>query len=131
MIKVMFSGYIKTVGHRESEKGGVLSLSLCQKNRGSDKDGAEASFTWLNITVFKPSQFLLDKAVKGSYITGVGDFKLRTFDAKDGTKKTSADVICSSFDLDLPNLSQHEPQDRPMKDDNHKSAGGDDGGPPF
>lgn len=106
MIKIMFAGTIRKVNVKNIGTDQILEFSLCKKNH--TKPGAEATFTWLAISVYKPPQWLLDKAHNDAFCSGVGDFTLRSYE-KDGTKRQSAEVRCDSFSIDIADSSAPVP----------------------
>lgn len=76
----------------------ILELSICKKNYA--KAGDEATFTWVNVTVWQPPAWMATKAVKGAFVAGSGEFTLRTYESN-GVKKQSADVRATSFDIEI------------------------------
>jgi len=98
VIKLLFSGTMRKVEIRSLGPDPLLEFSICQKNY--TKPGAEATFTWVRVTVFKPPQWLVDKAKNDAFCSGIGDFSLRSYE-KDGVKRQSAEVRVSSFDFSI------------------------------
>lgn len=99
-LKLQFSGHIKKVYMRQAGTKTVAEVQLCKKVPG--KDEQPDSFTWIKVTLWDPKDWQASKLVAGGYITGCGDFTLRSYEKSDKTKGVSAEVRCSSFDIDMP-----------------------------
>jgi single-stranded DNA-binding protein len=97
MFKLLFSGEIKKADLKSINGKAMVELSICKKNK--TKEGEEASFTWIKCAVWDCPEWLAPKLVKGTFVAGCGDFTLRSYPAKDGTKGVSADVRCSGYDI--------------------------------
>ena len=98
MFKMIFSGNIKRIDVKDAGGKAIVEMSMCRKNYC--KEGAEQTFTWLNITVWNAPDWICNVPT-GTFIAGCGEFTLRSYEAKDGTKKTVADVRCNSFDIQV------------------------------
>lgn len=117
LMRMMFSGEVKKVEHRQAAGKPLIEASICKKNRL--REGEEESYTWLNLTIWGPfPDWMLPRMVKGAMIAGIGEFTLRSY-VKDGVKQKSADVNCQSFDVEVSDESprqsatvQHEPTQR-------------------
>ena len=96
MLKIIFSGEIKKVEHRQAGADSIIEFQICRKNSGKKDD--PATFTWLRVTLWKPAEWQASKLVIGAFVSGVGDFQLRSYD---GQKRQSAEVRCSSFDVEV------------------------------
>ena len=98
IFRLNFSGevrkpQVKTIGADQA-----VEFQLMRKNYGK---GPEATFTWIRVTLFKPQPWQIEQCREGGFISGSGEFTLRSFE-QDGVKRQSAEVRCSSFDLDGP-----------------------------
>ena len=97
IFRLQFSGevrkpQVKTIGQDQA-----VEFQLMRKNYG--KADAEATFTWIRVTVFKPQPWQIEQCQEGKFVAGSGEFTLRTYE-KDGVKRQSAEVRCQSFDFD-------------------------------
>lgn len=126
-----FSGIVKKPQVKQVGDKQVLEFQVCRKNYG--KSDAEATFTWVRVSVFGPQPRQIEQAYDGAFITGSGEFTLRSYE-KDGVKRQSAEVRCTSFDIDSPKpepvvvMDDPPPKPAPRK----PSPVADDGsGPPF
>lgn len=95
-----FSGHIRTVKAKTVGKEPAIEVSLCRKNRS--KDGEEPKFTWLNVLVYKPAPWQIDQLKEGKFISGSGEFTMRSYEDKNGAHRQAGEVWCSSFDIDGP-----------------------------
>jgi hypothetical protein len=96
-MRLSFAGEIKKADHKMAGDKPIVEISLCKKFKERD---AEDSFTWIRITLWQPAEFQVAKLVKGSFIAGSGEFKLRSY-MKDGVKGHSVEVRCSSYDIEV------------------------------
>jgi single-stranded DNA-binding protein len=99
-LRLQFSGecrnpQIKTIGNDQA-----VEFQVMRKNYA--KQGEEATFTWVRVTVFKPQPWQIEQCQEGKFVAGSGEFTLRSYLDKDGQKRQSADVRCQSFDIDGP-----------------------------
>lgn len=99
-LKLHFSGHIKKSTTRQAGTKTVTELQLCKKLPG--KDGQPDSFTWIKVTIWSPQDWQSPRLVAGGYISGYGDFVMRSYVKTDQTKGVSGEVRCSSFDIDMP-----------------------------
>jgi hypothetical protein len=99
-LKLQFSGHIKKVQVRQAGTKTVAEVQLCKKVPG--KNGEPDAFTWVKATIWEPKDWQQSKLLAGAYISGCGDFAMRSYTKTDGTKGVSAEVRCSSFDIDMP-----------------------------
>ena len=98
-MRLSFSGevrkpQVKTIGTDQA-----VEFQVMRKNY--TKQGEEATFTWIRVTCFKPQPWQIEQCQEGKFISGSGEFTLRSYE-KDGVKRQSAEVRCQSFDLDGP-----------------------------
>ncbi len=100
MMKMLFSGEIKKAETKSINGKPMVEISVCKKNK--TKDGEEPSFTWLRASVWDCPDWLAPRLVKGVFVSGCGDFTLRSYTDKDGNKAVSADVRCSGYDISVP-----------------------------
>ena len=105
--KLMFSGDIRKVEHRQAGAKQITEVQMCRKNY--TKEGEEPTFTWIKATIWEPREWQLQGLQVGKYISGVGEFTMRSFE-KDGVKRQAAEIRVSSMDLDVPKPSEgHAP----------------------
>ncbi len=136
MMKLLFSGDIKKSETKSINGKAMVELSICKKNK--TKEGEELSFTWIRASVFDCPEWLAPRLVKGAYVTGCGDFTLRSYKDKDGNKAVSADIRCSGYDITVPDdrtkLGESHPPtavQRPTPIKPAPASASDDQGPPF
>jgi single-stranded DNA-binding protein len=98
--RLMFAGEIKTVETKNFNGIQFAELSLCKKNYA--KQGTDPTFTWVRVGIREPADFLVAKLVKGAFIAGSGEMSARTYQDKDGKDKTSIDIRCTGFDVEMP-----------------------------
>lgn len=98
IMRLQFAGTIMKCEHRQAGSKPICEVSLCKKKKG--KDGEEDTYTWVRITLWEPKDFQASKLVKGNFIAGSGDAELRGYE-KDGVKRQSLEVRCSSFDIEV------------------------------
>ena len=126
LFKLQFAGEARKVQSRMAADKQVIEFQLCKKDKG--RNGAEDAFTWARVTLWQPAQFQLDKIVDGIMVAGCGDFSLRSYE-KDGVKRQSAEVRCSSFDVEIGGMVS-KGDVAPVAATGGGSSGQDDG-PPF
>jgi hypothetical protein len=98
MLRLSFGEFVRKCEHKTIGNDPAIAIQCCRKNY--TKDGAEPTFTWINITIFKAPPWMSEKARAGAFIYGSGEFTLRSYE-KDGQKRQSADIRCSSFEVDF------------------------------
>lgn len=94
-----FSGEAKKVQLKNVGGKSLLEFSLCSKNY--TKAGDPEKWTWLRVNVWDPKEWLLALLHDGVFVSGIGEFTTRSYDASTGEKKMEAEVRCSGFDLDV------------------------------
>lgn len=107
VMRMFVAGEIKRAELKNAGAKPLLEISLCRKHKG--REGAEDTFSWVRATIWEPPQFMMDKAVKGAFFAGSGDYQLRSYDDKEGVKKYSAELRCSSFDCEISGGSGDKP----------------------
>lgn len=133
--RLTFAGEIKTVETKNFNGTQFAELSLCKKNYA--KQGAEPSFTWVRVSIREPADFLVAKLVKGAFIAGSGEMSARTYQDKDGKDKSSIDIRCTGFDVEMPRgETVAEPESPPQTPQRGPSRprpapAADDDEPPF
>ena len=98
-MRMSFSGEVRKPVVREYDGKNILSFQVMKRNYNKDKS-AEASYTWLNVTVFDAKPFQTAQFAEKAFVAGSGEFTLRSYADKDGSKRQSADVRCNSMDVD-------------------------------
>lgn len=106
-MRISFSGEVRKPVVREYDGKKILSFQVMKKNYNKDKS-AEASYTWLNVTVFDAKPFQIAQFAEKSFVAGSGEFTLRSYVDKDGSKRQSADVRCNSMDVDSAYVERGE-----------------------
>src|SRR5262245_49573551 len=69
----------------------AVTHSLKKDNRWEDQT------SWVNITVWKPSDYLIGKLVKGAYVTVHGRIQTRSFEDKNGQKRTVTEIVAEQI----------------------------------
>lgn len=106
-MRLSFSGEVrkpqpKTIGGKQ-----CVEFQIMKKNY--TKDGEEATFTWIRVTVFDAKPWQIEQCQEGKFVAGSGEFTMRGYTDKDGNKRQSAEVRCNSFDLDGPRTGDAGP----------------------
>lgn len=99
---LQFSGECRKVEYKQLGESNVAVLNLCRKNY--TKADVEPTFTWVKVTVRDPKEF--QKFTDGAFVSGSGEMTMSSYTAKDGTKKHSIEVRCSSFDIEVYDASK-------------------------
>jgi len=98
IMRLQFSGEARKVEHKTIGGKSAVEIQLCKKNYA--KQGDEPSFTWLRVTVWEPKEF--QKFYEGGFVSGSGELSVRSYTDKEGGKKQSLEVRCTSFDVETP-----------------------------
>ena len=98
--KLFFSGDVRKPAIKDISGKKAVEFQLMKKNYV--KQGDEATFTWIRVTLFDAKDWQLIQCQEGKFVSGCGDFSLRSFIDKEGIKKQSVEIRCNSFDLDAP-----------------------------
>ena len=117
-MRLTFSGEVRKPVVREHEGKSILSFQMMKKNYNKDKS-ADVAYTWLNITVFDVKPFQLQQFTERAFVTGGGEFTMRSYVDKDGAKRQSVDVRCSSMDVDAAYVEREQGQEAPSKTTHH------------
>lgn len=131
-LRLQFSGEARKVEHKTIGGKSAVQIQLCKKNY--TKQGEEPSFTWITVMVWEPKEF--QHFSEGGFVAGSGEFTMRSYTDKDGNKRQSAEVRCTSFDVETPRGPDAAPvknlADLPIKTPRRPApAAADDAGPPF
>ena len=113
-MRMSFSGEVRKPVVREYDGKNILSFQVMKKNYNKDKS-AEASYTWLNVTVFDAKPFQIAQFAEKAFVAGSGEFTMRSYADKDGGKRQSADVRCNSMDVDSTYVERGEAESAPVK----------------
>lgn len=106
LLKLAFAGIIHKVEVRQAGQKTVAEISAWKKRK--DKDGNE-EYCWIKVTVWEPKDWQVKNMTKGRMISGIGDFWLRSYTDRDGNRKQSAEVKCSSFDVETQSDEREAP----------------------
>lgn len=98
-----FSGEVRKPQTKDIGGKKAIEFQLMKKNYG--KSDAEATYTWVRVTVFDAKDWQVVQCAEGKFVAGVGEFTLRSYE-KDGVKRQSAEIRCTSFQLDAPYSEQ-------------------------
>lgn len=97
--RMSFSGDVRKPKTLDIGGKKAVEFQLMKKNYG--KPDAPATFTWVRVTLFDAKDWQITQCEEGKFVAGSGEFTLRSYE-KDGEKRQSAEIRCSSFDLDGP-----------------------------
>ena len=96
-----FSGEAKYVAVKDVGDKKVLEFQVAKKNYSKERVSKEdEQWTNLRITLFGASQVDIDRVRDGVFVSGGGDFSVRSYVDKAGVKKHSNEVRVSAFGLD-------------------------------
>jgi single-stranded DNA-binding protein len=126
-MRLQFSGEARKVEHKTIGGKSAVEIQLCKKNYA--KQGDEPSFTWLRVTVWEPKEF--QKFYEGGFVSGSGELSVRSYTDKDGNKKQSLEVRCTSFDVETPRGVEAQEAPAPAQKPQRPSGGGSVDEPPF
>ena len=139
-LRMQFSGEARKVEHKTIGGKAAVQIQICKKNY--TKQGDEPAFTWVTIMVWEPKEF--QQFSEGGFVAGSGEFTMRSYTDKDGNKRQSAEVRCTSFDVETPRPGEASPAikhhaAKPYDSQANRSeprvptggVGGRDDGPPF
>ena len=132
ILRMQFAGEIKKAEHKKAGDKPIVEISLCKKFK---EKAAEDSFTWVRITLWQPAEFQVAKLVKGGFIAGSGEFKMRSYKDKEGAKAVNAEIRCTSFDVEVsdgqPRAETHAASSTPVSRPAPRTATVDSDEPPF
>ena len=111
-----FSGEAKYVAVKDVGDKKVLEFQVAKKNYSKEKLSKEdEQWTNLRITFFGASQMDIDRVKDGVFVSGSGDFSVRSYVDKAGAKKYSNDVRVSSFGLDTAYVGREQVEPAPAQ----------------
>ena len=113
VFRMSFSGEVRKPTVKEYDGKKILSVQLMKKNYNKDKS-AEASYTWLSVTIFDAKSFQIAQFVDKAFVSGSGEFTMRSYVDKDGSKRQSADVRCNSMDVDSAYVEREQAEAAPV-----------------
>ena len=102
ILKLNYAGRIHKAEHKTAGDKQICEVSICKKvpARGQDAE----RFDWVRITIWSPPEWSVARLAKDNFISGSGDLTMRPYE-KDGVKKYSLEVRCSSFDFEVEQLA--------------------------
>ena len=127
IMRLQFSGEARKVEHKTIGGKSAVEIQLCKKNY--TPQGQEATFTWVRVTVFEPKEF--QKFHDGGFVSGSGELSMRSYTDKEGNKKQSLEVRCTSFDVETPRVVEAAEAPAPAPKPQRPSGGGSVDEPPF
>ena len=111
-----FSGEAKYVTVKDVGDKKVLEFQVAKKNYSKEKLSKEdEQWTNLRITFFGASQVDIERVKDGVFVSGGGDFSVRSYVDKAGVKKHSNDVRVSAFGLDTAYVGREQAEPAPAK----------------
>ena len=129
-----FSGEAKYVTVKDVGEKKVLEFQVAKRNYSKEKLSKEdEQWTNLRVTFFGASQVDIDRVRDGVFVSGSGDFSVRSYVDKAGVKKHSNEVRVSAFGLDTAYVGreQAEPAPVPRAQKSVVPAKVDDSEPPW
>lgn len=103
--RVTVSGNLGKDSELRSTKTGtpVLSFSVCVNSRVKRGDEWQEKPNWVDVTMFGTRAESVSRYLKkGTHVTVDGRINQRTWDAKDGSKRSKLEVICDDIDFTSP-----------------------------
>lgn len=85
---------VKTVGENQ-----VANFSVGVNNNKKVNGEWETLTTWVNVTLWRPSEYMANNLAKGAKVIVQGTPSIRSFEAKDGSTKFSFDVNANMVEL--------------------------------
>jgi hypothetical protein len=128
VLRLTFAGEIKRADIKSAGPKTVAEVSLCRKNYA--KEGQPETFTWVRVSIWEPADWMLAKLVKGAFIAGSGEMSARSYQ-KDGADKTSIEIRCTGYDVELPREAHSQDREPPKPEPRRPAPGGGDDEPPF
>ncbi len=114
LFTMMFSGDVRKPAVKDIGGKRAVEFQLMKKNYSPA--GQEATFTWIRVTVFDAKDWQVEQCQEGKFVSGYGEFTLRSYVNKEGAKVQSAEVRATSFQLDAPRTDKGEaPVAAPVK----------------
>jgi single-stranded DNA-binding protein len=102
ILRMFFAGEIKRADVRAVGDKSVLEFSLCRKNFAKkDASPDDVTFTWVNVSVWDPKEFVVENARKGVFVAGSGDCELTSYIDKEGEKKPKLSIRTTGFDIEF------------------------------
>lgn len=98
---MVYSGDVRKPQVKDIGGKKAVEFQLMRKNYAKDQ-AAEATFSWVRVTVFDVKDWQVEQCQEGRFVSGHGEFTMRSFTDKDGNKRQSAEVRSTSFQLDAP-----------------------------
>ena len=109
-----FSGEAKYVTVKDVGDKKVLEFQVAKKNYSKEKLSKEdEQWTNLRVTFFGASQVDIDRVKDGVFVSGGGDFSVRSYVDKAGVKKHSNEVRVSAFGLDTAYVGRGQAEPAP------------------
>lgn len=108
VFRMTFAAEAKKVEFKKVGTDEVVEVSICRKQKG--RNGAEDTFCWLRISIWKPPEWLSQRLAVGVFIAGSGEFTSRSYESNTGEKKTSMEVRCTGFDIEVGGASDRTAQ---------------------
>lgn len=110
-----FSGEAKYVTVKDVGDKKVLEFQVAKKNYSKEKLSKEdEQWTNLRVTFFGASQVDIDRVKDGVFVSGGGDFSVRSYVDKAGVKKHSNEVRVSAFGLDTAYVGRDQAEPAPV-----------------
>lgn len=135
ILRLTFSSHIKKVKYLTMGGKGCVQVAIAKKNYA--KQGDEPDWTWVNILITSPPDYLKEKIQKDAIIAGSGELSLKSFKNKVGETQKSLEVWCTGRDINVYESTEKatealerkktEPALKPIA----KISQADDAEPPF
>jgi hypothetical protein len=95
MANIEVKGYCNRPQAKESSRGGYSRFTLAERQKQKDGTFTKAYYQVTDFNSATPPD-------DGAFVTVKGYLKMRDYDAKDGTKKVSLDVVCQELTVSPP-----------------------------
>lgn len=97
----------------------VLSFSVCVNNRRKNSQTGqwEDKPNWVDCVMYgSRAESVSEYLAKGSHVTVAGRLNQRTWEAKDGSKRSKLEVVCEDIDFSGGN------REKPQQEEQHEDA---------
>lgn len=115
-LHLSFSGEAKYTAVKDVGDKKVLEFQIAKKNYSKERLSKEdEQWTNIRVTMFGASQIDIDRVKDGVFVSGSGEFSVRSYVDKNGVKKHSNEVRVSAFGLDTAYVGREQAEAAPVK----------------
>jgi len=107
LFRACFAGEIRKIRAFNIGDKPCTEVALMKKNYAKkDTPEDQITYTWLNVKILSPPDWMAPMLKEGSFISGSGDMSLNSYPNKQGEKAYTLECRCSSFDVCFPSEKQ-------------------------